>query len=75
MLSSKRDRFIRSKEDRMPEVSYFRQLHEHWHPTTRLVIIEEHLAVSGRYSFGKSRMDAHSPSAKPAWTPWLWVGS
>jgi hypothetical protein len=75
MLSSKRERFIRSKEDRMPDVSFFRQLHEAWHPITRLVIFEEHLAASGRHSFGKSAMAPRSSSGKNGWTPWLWVGS
>lgn len=75
MLSSKRDRFIRSKEDRAPDVTFFRQLQEHWHPTSRIVVFQEHFAVSGRYALGKSTMVTQIPSAKPAWTPWLWVGS
>jgi hypothetical protein len=74
MLSSKRDRFSWCKEDRVPEMSYFRLLHQQWHPTTRVVIVEERLE-SGRYSSARSIVAARQASAKPAWTPWLWVGS
>jgi hypothetical protein len=71
MLSSKREFFHWSKQDRMAELSFFRLLHQRWRPTVRTLAVEEQFR---RYS---SRQSAHTgqPAAKSAWTPWLWVGS
>ncbi len=76
MLSSKRDRFVWSKEDWLPEKSFFRVLHQHWHPTTRVVVAEEEVAtIRGRRFSHSSSRSAHRQPAKPGWTPWLWIGS
>ncbi len=75
MLSWKRDRFSWSKEDRAPDMSFFRLLHQKWRPTTRHVIVEERVETSGRYPYGRSKRAARQSAAKPGWTPWLWVGS
>ena len=75
MLSSKRDRFVWSKQDRMPDVSYFRQLHQNWHPTTRVVVVEEQLTVTERHMLQSGVTDPHHRARRGAWNPWLWVGS
>lgn len=75
MLSSKRERFHWSKQDRMAELSFFRLLHQNWHPTTRSVTIEERPEMSGRYSSRQSATGGYQQSGKSVWTPWLWVGS
>ena len=74
MLSSKRDHFHWSKQDRMAEATFFRLLRQHWHPTTRAVTIEERFDMSGRYSSRRSGPGGQS-TGKSIWTPWLWVGS
>ena len=70
MLSSKREFFQWSKQDRMAELSFFRQLHRRWRPTVRTLATDEHF---GRYSSRKAY--AGQPAAKSTWTPWLWVGN
>ncbi len=75
MLSSKRDRFIWSKEDRLPEMSFFRMLHQNWHPITRVVVADEQVTIRGRRYSHSSSKSAHHQAAKPGWTPWLWIGS
>ena len=74
MLSSKRDRFVWSKQDRMPEVSYFRQLHQNWRPTTRVVVVEEQITATERH-FLHSSADTYHRAKRGAWNPWMWVGS
>jgi len=73
MLSSKRDRFVWSKQDRMPDVSYFRQLHQNWHPTTRIVV-EEQLTLAERHLLHDGTRSLHR-AKRGQWNPWLWVGS
>jgi hypothetical protein len=75
MLSSKRDRFMWSKEDRLPEMSFFRLLRQRWRPTTRVVVYEEQFDTRGRrYSLSATK-NPYQQAAKSSWTPWLWVGS
>ncbi len=74
MLSSKRDRFKWGKEDRLAESSFFRQLHQNWHPTTRVVIVEDQLDASRRFSSSEGNNTLHR-ARRGAWNPWLWVGS
>jgi hypothetical protein len=71
MLSSKREYFQWSKQDRMADLTFFRVLHRRWRPTVRTLAPEENF---GRYSSRKSAHIAHA-AAKNVWTPWLWVGS
>lgn len=75
MLSSKRDRFVWSKQDRMPDASFFRLLHQNWRPITRVVMIEEQVALAGRRGYRSALKNVPAQSAKPSWNPWLWVGS
>lgn len=74
MLSSKHSRFSWSKQDRAPEVSFFRMLHQNWRPTSRVVVVDDQLVTYGRH--GRKRgTSAQRAASKPVWTPWLWVGS
>ena len=74
MLSSKRDRFVWSKEDRLPEASFFRLLRQHWHPISRVVVVDE-IVASDRRRYRSSFKSMPGQAVKPSWTPWLWVGS
>jgi hypothetical protein len=74
MLSTKRDRFIWSKQDRLPEASLFRLLRQHWHPTTRVFVADETF-VTARGRHRSSIGTSSARGAKSSWTPWLWVGS
>ncbi len=75
MLSTKRDRFFWSKQDRLPEVSFFRLLRENWHPTTRVVVSDEIVLVSRGRHYRYPATSAPGQAVKPSWSPWLWVGS
>jgi hypothetical protein len=69
MLSSNHDRFFWSKQDRLQDVTYFRQLQQHWRPVSRFAFDDE----AGRRPAGRSDRIKPGEVPKAAWTPWLWV--
>ncbi len=75
MLSSKRDRFVWSKQDRLPDMSLFRLLHQNWHPITRVVLVEERAVRWNSRASPSPLKSTPQLSAKASWTPWLWIGS
>ena len=69
MRTSKRDRFSWAREDRIPDLSYFRLLRLNWRPVTRVVFVQE---CEDRRRAARKAMSNRYP-AKPAWSPWQWV--
>ena len=69
MLASKRDRFSWAREDRIPDLSYFRLLRLNWRPVARVMFVHER---DDRRRAARAAM-ANRHAAKPAWSPWQWV--
>ncbi len=68
MLSSREHRFHWSKQDRAAAVPFFRMLARRWRPTVR-----KPDAQAETTSKKTASRKAAAATAKPVWTPWLWV--
>jgi hypothetical protein len=74
MLNSRHNkRFAWSRQQWMAEPTYFRALQQNWRPTSRVLADADETAARSRSQ--TVRAVRNMPKPKPAWTPWLWVGT
>ncbi len=70
MLSSRNNRFSWSKQDRSPDLPFFRALSRNWRPAVRKKEPEPDAADAAAKNDAKP---VDGKTARPVWTPWLWV--
>ena len=69
MLSPAAKLFFWAKRDRMREPSFFRIRSQHWRSAVR--VEPEDADYAPRFRF--RGMKSSGKTARPTWTPWLWV--
>ncbi len=67
MLSSRHSRFSWGKQDRASSTPFFRTLSSKWRPPMRKRPTEPDQTAKA------DAKSANGKTARPVWTPWLWV--